>query len=71
VLLIAVAAVISVPLIYLGATRWLSEYPVRVGLTTLYFIAPVGAVFFLVVTTAGLHAMRAANANPVDHLKNE
>jgi putative ABC transport system permease protein len=70
-LLIALAAIISVPLIYFGAVGWLSEYPVQVPLSTIYFLGPLGVVLMIVLVTSGLQAMKAATVNPVEHLKSE
>jgi putative ABC transport system permease protein len=65
------AALISVPVIYFSASEWLKNYPVRIGLNGWFFFWPLCALAFVVVVASGFQTYRAANSNPVDHLKNE
>jgi putative ABC transport system permease protein len=69
--LVLVAVLISIPVIYFGASEWLKNYPVRIGLNGWFFLWPLFALAFVVVAASGFQTYRAANSNPVDHLKNE
>ena len=65
------STVIAVPLIYYIAERWLSTYPVRIHILPIFFIAPVGAILIMVSMTSLFQTIKAANTNPIDHLKHE
>jgi putative ABC transport system permease protein len=69
--LVLIAAVISMPLIYYIANEWLSTYPIRIGVSPLFFLAPLGIILLVVAGTSSFQTLKAANTNPVDHLKNE
>ncbi|HZY81363.1 MAG TPA: ABC transporter permease [Cyclobacteriaceae bacterium] len=62
---------IAVPLAYYAATQWLLTYPVRINLTAIPFIVAGLSITLLTFLASGLQTLRAAQSNPVDHLKNE
>ena len=66
-----VAFCLATPVVYVIATRWLSEYPLRIDLSVYFFTVPAGMVLLLVATTSFVNMWKAAGANPIDHLKNE
>lgn len=69
--LVAVSSLIALPVIYLAATAWLKDYPVRINVPWIIFLAPIVVIVLLVVITSAFQTIRAAQTNPVDHLKNE
>ncbi len=69
--LIVIATLIASPLIYFAANSWLQTYPVRIEISPLFFVLPVAALLVIVGLASGFQTFKAANANPVDHLKNE
>ncbi len=68
---VLISGIVSMPLIYLGATYWLTSYPVRIELNVIYFLMPLLAIFLVSMLVSATQTVRAANTNPVDHLKNE
>ncbi len=69
--MIVLSAVMSIPVIWFMANRWLASYPVRIDVSLYYFLIPFAAILFLVLFASGFQILKAANANPVNHLKNE
>ena len=69
--LVGVAFVVAVPAAYLLMQRWLADFAYRIELGAgLFFLA--GAVaLFIALATVSYHAIRAANANPVEALRYE
>lgn len=68
---IALSLLISVPLIWLIASEWLSTYPMRIRISTEFFLIPALAIISIVVLTSIFQIWKTAQSNPVDHLKNE
>jgi putative ABC transport system permease protein len=69
--LVLASALISTPLIHYISSEWLSTYPVRIKISPLFFLLPLAAILLVVICTSSFHTIKAANTNPVDHLKNE
>jgi len=69
--LVILSAVVAMPLIYLIDAEWLSTYPVRIEISPLFFLIPLGAVLLMVMFTSSFQTIRASNANPIDYLKHE
>ncbi|HEY5825530.1 MAG TPA: FtsX-like permease family protein [Cyclobacteriaceae bacterium] len=69
--LIFLSALVSIPLIYWSASKWLEKYPVRAEVNAWYFIFPLVAVIIMVMFASGVQTFKAANSNPVDNLKHE
>jgi len=66
-----VAILISIPLSYLLAKRWLNNFAYHIEINPWYFLL---AGFFVLITAwlvVGMHAIRAANINPARCLKEE
>ncbi|WP_281988626.1 ABC transporter permease [Aquimarina aggregata] len=69
--LVLIATGIAIPIAYLLASNWLSEFAYKVPLKLWYFIG-AGCISLLVaLLTVGSQAISAANKNPVDGLKEE
>ncbi len=69
--LVMVAIVISLPIAYLLAVDWLSEFAYRISLHSGYFIGAGLAALIVAMLTVGSQAMRAANENPIKALREE
>lgn len=69
--LVILAAVISTPVIYFTSREWLATYPVSIGISVWLFIIPLVALLLMVLCVSSVETIKAANANPVEHLKNE
>jgi putative ABC transport system permease protein len=69
--LVITASVISMPLIYVITREWLSSYPVRISISPWLFLVPFVTIVLMVLSASSIETIKAANANPVDHLKNE
>jgi putative ABC transport system permease protein len=67
----ALSGIIAVPLIWWGARQWLDNYPVHIPLALWFFVTPLAIVGLVLVVTSGFQTLRAAQTNPVDHLKQE
>jgi len=66
-----IAIVVALPLSYVIATQWLNTYPAKIDLTLWSFMLPLIGVFGVVFFVAVINTWRAAETNPIDHLKNE
>jgi len=69
--LILISSALAVPLIYYLTREWLSNYPAKIEFTPLLIFIPLIVVTVMVVLVSGIQTIRAAESNPVDHLKNE
>lgn len=65
------AAVVAVPLAYVGLDAWLAGYAFRIGLHWWLFGLPVLLVAALALLTVGSQALKAAVINPVECLRAE
>jgi putative ABC transport system permease protein len=70
-LLVGVAFVGGVPLAWWGGKRWLESFAYRIDLGTGPFLLAGLAVLIVTVATVGLQALRAAQANPTNALRQE
>jgi putative ABC transport system permease protein len=62
---------IAWPAAYFWLSRWLTAYPLRVGLDPLIFLLASIATFAIALLVVSLGTVRAARANPVDSLRYE
>jgi putative ABC transport system permease protein len=69
--IVLLSMLLTTPLIYFIAAEWLSHYPVRIEVSFLFYFIPFVIVLATVAITASFQTLKAANSNPVDHLKNE
>ena len=69
--LVAVASVVAAPLAYLGMSRWLEGFAYRIELGPMPFLFAVGALTAIALLTVGIHAIRAATADPIHALRSE
>lgn len=69
--LVGVAAVVGVPVAYLGLHQWLSGFAYRTALPGSAFLIAVGAALLLMLATTGYQTLRAATADPVQSLRRD
>jgi len=69
--LILISAVLAIPFAWWYMNGWLSEYPFRIGLNPLIFVAGTLAVLIISWITVGYQSLKAARRNPVDNLRYE
>jgi putative ABC transport system permease protein len=62
---------IAYPIIYYWSNEWLNEYPVRIGIAPLFFIAPPLLMLMMVAGISFWQTIKMTRANPVDHIKYE
>ena len=71
VLLVLIGAVPAFICAYLFAKNWLGEFEYHVSINFLLFGLVIFIILIVTITTTGFHALRAAQANPSENLKNE
>ncbi len=69
--LIAIAAIIAIPLAWYGMDSWLSGFAYRIGIGWQLFAIPILALTSIALLTIGLQVRRGVVMNPVDVLKAE
>ena len=69
--LIAVASLLALPLVYLGAQEWLASYAFQIPIGVWLFLTPLAAVFLVALVTISFHIIKSANRNPVESLRYE
>ena len=66
-----ISVIISVPITYLLAQRWLENFAFRIELNWWLFFIPVILVFILVIISISIKTIHSALANPVESLRSE
>lgn len=69
--LVGVAFAVAAPIAFVGATRWLQNFPYRVGLTTIPFLLAGGTALTLTAAAVGYHVYQAATIDPARTLRDE
>lgn len=67
--LVLVAILIALPIAYLLVNNWLSGFAYRIPLQIWYFVGAGVLALLVAILTVGSQAIRAANKNPVDALR--
>lgn len=68
---VLIAILIALPVSYLIAMNWLTNFAYKIDLHWWYFIIPGFLVLFIAWSTVGLQTIQAARVNPVDCLKED
>ncbi|MBL7878058.1 MAG: ABC transporter permease, partial [Cyclobacteriaceae bacterium] len=68
---ILVAVIVFTPIAWLSINWWLQSFAYRVPLDVWIFVAAALTILAIALITIGTQTIRAANANPVDSLRNE
>ncbi|MFS4445971.1 ABC transporter permease [Maribacter sp. 2307UL18-2] len=69
--LVVIAMAISLPIAYLLASDWLSQFAYKITLHAGYFVGAGVIALLVAIGTVGSQALRAANRNPIHALKEE
>jgi putative ABC transport system permease protein len=69
--LVAIAAVVALPLAYLAMQRWLQDFAYRTSVGVDVLLGAAGLAAFVALVTIGYHALRAAQLSPAVTLKDE
>lgn len=70
-ILVTISALLSWPLIYYIAGRWLENFYYRINLSIITFIAGLSIALGIAILTISYRILRAANINPALSLKHE
>jgi putative ABC transport system permease protein len=69
--LVLIALLISIPLSWIAAGKWLQNYPYRITLGWQTFAAGAALVLLIALVTVSFQAIKAATANPTKSLRTE
>ena len=69
--LVLIGAIPAFICAYLFAQNWLDGFEYHVSVNFMLFALVTFIILIVTVSTTGIHAMRAAQANPSENLKNE
>ena len=69
--LVIIALIISSPLAYMAAGKWLETFPYRIAISWCLFGGTALLVIFIALATVSFQAIKAAIANPVKSLRTE
>ena len=69
--LIFISLVISIPLVWVAANKWLQNYPYRIRLSWTLFATGGVLVILIALATISFQSIKAAMANPVKSLRTE
>lgn len=71
ILLVILAFIISLPIAWFAAYEWLSGFSYRTTLNAWMFVVTALTAILVAFITVSFQTVRAANANPVESLRNE
>jgi len=69
--LVAIALIITTPLVYIVANKWLQNYPYRIETSWWLFVSAGILVMLIALFTVSFQSIKAAVANPVKSLRTE
>ena len=70
-ILVGIAAILAVPIAYLGMKDWLESFAYSIGLQWWVFVLSGLLAFAIALLTTSYHAIKTAQANPVEALRYE
>ena len=70
-ILVVIALLISIPLTWMAADKWLQNYPYRIALSWSIFATGSILVILIAIATISFQAIKAAIANPATSLRSE
>ena len=70
-LLIAIANILSWPLIYFIMSRWLENFTARITIGPMIFVVSGACVFFIAMVATGSKTVATAKSNPIKSLRHE
>lgn len=66
-----IAALVAIPVAYIGIQQWLSGYAVHISLSVWLFILPVLIILVIALFTVSFQTIKTALSNPTNALKQE
>ncbi len=69
--LVVIAAILAFPIAWISMNNWLKDFAFRVSIEWWVFIVAGLLASVIAVLTVSIHAVKAANANPVNSLRSE
>jgi putative ABC transport system permease protein len=66
---IVISSLLAVPVAYMAANSWLSEYVYRISLSPVFFIAASLIMIVLAWLTVSFQSMKVARSNPTENLR--
>ncbi|HTB26395.1 MAG TPA: ABC transporter permease [Puia sp.] len=69
--LVVIAAILAFPIAWYAMNSWLKDFAFRVSIEWWVFILAGMLASFIALLTVSVHAVKAANANPVNSLRSE
>jgi len=69
--LVGLAILVAFPVAWWLMHNWLQDYAYRTTIQWWVFVAAGGLALLITLLTVGLHALRAARANPIKTLRTE
>lgn len=69
--LLALAIVISIPIGWYGASKWLTGFAYRIDIDWTVFGLAACLAFIIALLTISYESVKAARVNPVDSLRDE
>ncbi|MEO9872172.1 ABC transporter permease [Ekhidna sp.] len=69
--ILVIAIALSAPIVWVGLSNWLAEYPLRISLNPLYFVLTAVVVVFIACGVIYIQALKSYRSNTVDSLKYE
>lgn len=68
---IVISSVLAIPVAYIAANSWLSEYVYRISLSPLFFIGASLLMILLAWLTVSFQSLKVARSNPTENLRYE
>lgn len=68
---VLIAALVAIPVAYIGIHQWLSGYAVRISLSVWLFVLPVVIILVIALCTVSFQTIKTALSNPTNALKQE
>jgi putative ABC transport system permease protein len=69
--LIGWSTAIAVPVIYIGASRWLVNYTFHIGVEWYILVLPPLLLLTVALAVVGIQSLKTALGNPIERLKTE
>ena len=70
-ILVAIAFAIATPVAWWAMSRWLENFAYRINISVWIFVAGAALTLAIALLAVGIHAIKAATANPLKAIKSE
>jgi len=69
--LVGWASMVAIPVIYIGASRWLRGYAFHIGVEWYILVLPPLLLLTVALAVVGIQSVKTALSNPIESLKTE